>query len=89
MHGKFCSFKLNFVICYFLTSVDSQLSCGSVLLQLPSDHSAENILPASEAIPETTIMVSEMLSSFLHFLSITIPTQKTNALVKHRFQVDF
>ena len=86
MRGKFCSLKLNFVICYFLTSVDSQLSCGSVLLQLPSDHSAENVLPA---IPETTIMVSETLSSLLNFLSITIPTQKTNALAKHRFLVDF
>ena len=48
------------------------------LLQIPSEHT-DDLLPASEVIPETTLMGSE---TFNFQLLITILTEKINARLK-------
>ena len=50
-------------LCFHSLSFLNRQSCltnFSFLLQIPSDHT-EDVLPTSEVIPETTMMVSEML----------------------------
>jgi len=48
------------------------------LLQIPSDHT-DDLLPTTEVISETTMMVSETFFSLLNFLLNTTPTEKINA----------
>ena len=69
-------YSICFLILFFLNR-QSCISNFPFLLQIPSDQT-EDLLPASEVIPETTMMVSETVN----FLLITTPTKKTSVRAK-------